>query len=45
MKELISILCPKWKPMGEWTKEDKRAAISFVILAIGIILAGVIENL
>lgn len=43
MKELINILCPKWKPLNQWTQEDKKTAMLFALLVIGFILAGLIE--
>lgn len=45
MKELINILCPEIKPVNEWNSEDKQVAISFVILAIGLIATSIIETL
>jgi len=41
MKELINILCPQIKPYKDWNTDDEQAAISFVIIALGIILSAI----
>lgn len=45
MKELVNILCPKWKPINQWNGEDKHAAISFAVIAVLFIFGGLIESL
>jgi len=45
MKKLINILCPKLKPISEWTNEDKRATLLFLLLALIFIIGGAIDRL
>jgi len=45
MRELINILCPKWKPLKEWSDEDKRTAKLFILCAVLFVIAEIINSL
>jgi len=45
LKELINILCPKWKPFNAWTHEDKKTALLFLLIVVCFFIGGLIESI